>query len=67
MAKKKTEAPKTMPVTTTKPETSQARLELPKAEMERVRKAAKSRGLALTAFLRLAVLEKTSRIEEGRD
>lgn len=39
--------------------TSQARLELPAAEMERVRKAAKSIGLSLSAFIRQAVLEKT--------
>jgi hypothetical protein len=58
MAKKKTR-PK-MPATA-EPEskTSQARIELPSAEMERVRRAAKSIGLGLSAFIRQAVLEKT--------
>lgn len=50
-----------------KPLTAQARLELPKDDMERVRAAAKSRGLALVAFVRLAVMEKLARVEGGRD
>ena len=43
--------------------TSQARLELPAAEMERVRRAAKSIGLSLSAFIRRAVLTETVRTE----
>lgn len=56
MAKKKVD--RTMLATVTE-KTSQARLELPAAEMERVRKAARSVGLSLSAFIRQAVLEKT--------
>jgi predicted DNA binding CopG/RHH family protein len=67
MAKKKPGTPEPMPATEAKKDTSQARLELPKAEMDRVRRAAKSRGLPLTTFIRLAVFEKVARIEEGRD
>jgi hypothetical protein len=44
----------------TEPKTSQARLELPADEMERVRRAARSIGLSLSAFIRLAVLEKAA-------
>jgi hypothetical protein len=40
--------------------TSQARLELPSRDMERVRRAAKSIGLSLSAFIRQAVLEKAA-------
>lgn len=40
--------------------TSQARLELPVAEMDRVRASARSIGLSLSAFLRQAVLEKAA-------
>jgi hypothetical protein len=43
----------------TEEKTSQARLELPSADMERVRRAARSIGLSLSAFIRQAVLEKT--------
>ena len=42
---------------------SQARIELPASEMERIRDAAKSVGLGLSAFIRLAVLEKTAETE----
>lgn len=40
--------------------TSQARLELPVAEMDRVRASARGIGLSLSAFLRQAVLEKAA-------
>lgn len=56
MAKKKA-SPKM--ITATEAKTSQARLELPSKDMERLRKAARSIGLSLSAFIRQAVLEKT--------
>ncbi len=43
--------------------TSQARLELPSDDMERVRRSAKSIGLSLSAFIRQSVLEKTVDVE----
>ena len=55
MAKKKATK---MPATA-EAKTSQARLELPANDMDRVRKAARSIGLSLSAFIRQAVLEKT--------
>lgn len=70
MAKKKVQ-PK-MPATVEE-KTSQARLELPSDDMERVRRAARSIGLSLSAFIRQAVLEKAVDVErrmgrsEGRD
>lgn len=48
---------------TTEEKTSQARLELPAADMERVRRAARSIGLSLSAFIRQAVLEKAVDVE----
>jgi hypothetical protein len=60
MARKKA-APK-MPATEEK--TSQARLELPADDMDRVRRAGKSIGLSLSAFIRQAVLEKTVDVEK---
>lgn len=66
MAKKK-ENPK-VPATAEPPKlTAQARIELPTEEFERVRTAAKGLGLSVSAFIRMAVLQKTKRIEEGRD
>jgi uncharacterized protein (DUF1778 family) len=62
MAKKKA-GPKTMPATAEEKTTSQARLELPASDMERIRKAAKSIGLSLSAFIRQAVLEKAADVE----
>jgi uncharacterized protein (DUF1778 family) len=59
MAKK---AKPKMPATTEE-KTSQARIELPANEMDRVRKAAKSIGLSLSAFIRQAVLEKAVDVE----
>jgi uncharacterized protein (DUF1778 family) len=47
----------------TESKTSQARLELPVKEMDRLRKAARSIGLSLSAFIRQAVLEKTVDVE----
>jgi uncharacterized protein (DUF1778 family) len=47
----------------TEEKTSQARLELPSDDMERVRRAARSIGLSLSAFIRQAVLEKTVDVE----
>jgi hypothetical protein len=44
--------------------TSQARLELPSDDMERVRRAGRSIGLSLSAFIRQAVLEKTVDVEK---
>ena len=43
--------------------TSQARLELPAAEMDRLRRAGRSIGLSLSAFIRQAVLEKAVDVE----
>jgi hypothetical protein len=62
MAKKKGQ-PK-MPATAEEKTSSQARLELPSESMERVRNAAKSIGLSLSAFIRQAVLEKTVDVEK---
>jgi predicted DNA binding CopG/RHH family protein len=56
MAKKKATPKMT---TATEEKTSQARLELPSPDMERLRRAARSLGLSLSAFIRQAVLEKT--------
>lgn len=56
---KKAAGPKKMSMTAAREKTSQARLELPADEMDRVRSAAKSIGLSLSAFIRQAVLEKT--------
>jgi uncharacterized protein (DUF1778 family) len=47
----------------TEERTSQARLELPASDMDRLRKAAKSIGLSLSAFIRQAVLEKAVDVE----
>ena len=44
--------------------TSQARIELPSDDMDRIRRAAKSIGLSLSAFLRQAVLEKAVDVEK---
>lgn len=60
MAKKKAKAD--MPPATEE-RTSQARLELPAGDMERVRRAGRSIGLSLSAFIRQAVLEKTVDVE----
>jgi uncharacterized protein (DUF1778 family) len=60
MAKKKVQ-PK-MPATVEE-KTSQARLELPSDDMERIRRAARSIGLSLSAFIRQAVLEKAVDVE----
>jgi hypothetical protein len=43
---------------------AQARLELPPADMERLRRAGKSIGLSLSAFIRQAVLEKAVEVEK---
>lgn len=59
MAKK---VQKKMPAAT-EAKTSQARLELPVPDMERIRKAARSIGLSLSAFIRVAVLEKAADVE----
>jgi hypothetical protein len=61
MAKKK--APPKMPAIIQEKVTSQARLELAAKDMDRVRRAAKSIGLSLSAFIRQAVLEKTVDVE----
>jgi hypothetical protein len=45
------------------PPVRQARIELPPDDMERVRRAGRSIGLSLTAFLRSAALEKTADTE----
>lgn len=47
--------------------TSQARLELPVEEFEKVRSAARSIGLSVSAFIRMAVLKEARRVDEGRD
>jgi hypothetical protein len=61
MAKKKAMTEMTA---TTEKRTSQARLELPADDMERVRRAGRSIGLSLSAFIRQAVLEKTVDVEK---
>jgi hypothetical protein len=61
MAKKKAK-PK-MPATEAEGRTSQARIELPAADMDRVRRAAKRLGLSLSAFIRMAVLERVVEAE----
>jgi hypothetical protein len=38
---------------------SQARIVLPREDMERVRQVARALGLSLSAYLRLAVMERT--------
>jgi uncharacterized protein (DUF1778 family) len=43
--------------------TGQARLELPSEDMDRLRRAARSIGLSLSAFIRQAVLEKAADVE----
>lgn len=60
MAKKK--APRRM-TPTAEEKTSQARIELPADDMDRVRRAARSIGLSLSAFIRQAVLEKAVDVE----
>lgn len=60
---KKASKPK-MPATVEREQTSQARIELASPQMERVRKAARSIGLSLSAFIRQAVLEKTVDVEQ---
>jgi hypothetical protein len=66
MSRKKAEPPE-VPHPPAPKATSQARMELPAADFERVRAASRSIGLSLTAFIRMAVLRETRRIEEGRD
>jgi hypothetical protein len=61
MAKKK--ATTKVLATTEEKVTSQARLELPAQDMERLRRAARSIGLSLSAFIRQAVLEKAVDVE----
>jgi hypothetical protein len=61
MAKKKAK-PK-MPAAGAEEKTSQARIELPATEMDRVRRVARRIGLTLSAFIRMAVLEKTVEVE----
>lgn len=46
---------------------TQSRLVLSPEEFERVRKVARSRGLSMSAFIRMAVLKEVDRIESGRD
>lgn len=60
MAKKKA---KKMTTTAAAEKISQARLELPMSEMDRLRRAARSIGLSLSAFIRVAVLEKAVDVE----
>lgn len=45
---------------------TQTRLELPADQLAEVRSVAKSIGLSLATFVRLAVLEKVKRIKEGK-
>ena len=44
---------------------TQSKLELPAEELEEVRAVARSIGLPLATFIRLAVLEKVRKIQEG--
>jgi hypothetical protein len=61
MATKKTGARK-VPATTT-PEIRHARVELPDEDYERLKKAARGRGLSVAAFIRQAVLLQIRRDE----
>ncbi len=65
MAKKKTGGRKV--TATDEKTTTQARIELPTEEFEQVRAVAKSIGLSVSAFIRMAVLKEARRIREGRD
>ena len=65
MARKKPEV-KVQATQDTK-KTSQARIELPVDEFNRLRKAAKRRALSVSAFIRQAVLKEVDRVEGGRD
>jgi predicted DNA-binding protein len=66
MDKKKRNPERPAPSPVKQPPT-QAVLKLPHEELERVRRVAKQRGLALAAFLRATILKEVERIEEGRD
>jgi hypothetical protein len=68
MAKKKSE-PRKVPNVAEPPAkaTTQARIELPTEEFERVRKVARGLGLSMSAFIRMAVLKEARRVEERRD
>lgn len=67
MAKKKPETKVPPVVTPAQKATSQARVELPTDEFERVRSAAKSLGLSLTGFMRMAILSHTRKVEKDRE
>jgi uncharacterized protein (DUF1778 family) len=48
-------------------EKSHARIELPPAQMQRVKRAAKLIGLGVSAFIRQAALEKAVEVERRMD
>jgi hypothetical protein len=58
MAKKKAATPKEtpMPAIVEKEDIGHARLELPRADFERLRRLARGRGLSISAYVRQAVL-----------
>lgn len=66
MAKKKSGDPK-LPATEAIKATSQARIELPTNEFEKLRAAARKRGQSVSSFIRMAVLKEVQRVEEGKD
>lgn len=65
MAKKKAERPKVQ--TSESQAMRHARIELPDDDYERVRAVARSLGLSIASFIRMATLKETRRVEEGRD
>ena len=67
MAKKKTGPPKVEIEVADEPAIRHARIELPEDDYERVRAVAKSLGLSVTSFIRMATLKEARRVEEGRD
>lgn len=64
--KKKDEAP--VPATPqAKKRPTQTKLELPPDELEAVREVARSIGLTLATFVKMAVLKEVRRIKDGKE
>src|SRR3954464_2018686 len=65
MAKKKTPTPKgpKMPATAEEKAIGHARLELPRRDFERLRRAADARGISISAYIRQATLLAVKRDE----
>lgn len=64
--KKKVEAPMPAPPPVKKRPT-QTKIELPPDELEAIREVARSIGLTLASFVKMAVLKEVRRIKEGRE